>query len=112
MGPFSFKTGLQQCFFNNMSHSTSLTNLHYHVSKGTALAVSDGSFYPSHHIAACAWTVATPDMSEWIQCGCVLPGPLNIHSAYRAELGGLAGLAMFFGTIKYLPIPLLIRINL
>ena len=29
----------------------------------------------------------------------MLPGPLNIHSAYRAELGGLAGLAMFFGTI-------------
>ena len=29
----------------------------------------------------------------------MLRGPLNTHSAYRSELGGITGLAMFFGSI-------------
>ena len=38
-------------------------------------------------------------MKEWIQGGCVVPGDLSIHSAYRAELGGLTAIALFFNTI-------------
>ena len=61
--------------------------------------ISDGTFYPSHHIGACGWIVATPDLQQWIQGGCVVPGKPSIHSAYRAELCGLAGIAFFFNSI-------------
>ena len=94
-----FKGRLQDFFFDNLSHSTSLYSLKQHILDGTALPVSDGSFYPSHHIGACAWIISTPDLSEWIQGGCIIPGPLDIHSAYRAEIGGLVGTVLCFSTI-------------
>ena len=99
IGPFSFISGSQQCFFNNITHSDTLNSLYAHVFNGTAIACSDGSFYPLAHIGACGWVVSTPDMTEWIQGGCIVPGDLSIHSAYRAELGGLTAIALFFNTL-------------
>ena len=88
IGPLLLKEIGQQCFLNNFSHSYSLASLSTHISEGTALAASDGSFFPSHHIGACGWIVSTPDLSEWIRGGCIIPGILDLHSTYRAELGG------------------------
>ena len=36
---------------------------------GTALAVSDVSYYPNEEVSACAWNVSTPDGKERIQEG-------------------------------------------
>ena len=96
IGPFTFKANCQQCFFTNISHSDNLHSLYNHVIDGTALAVSDGTFYPSHHIGAFGWIISTPDLAEWIQGGSIVPGELSTHSAYRAELCGQAGIAFFF----------------
>ena len=44
---------------------------------GSALAVSDGSYYPTEEVAACAWTVSTPDGKEHVEGGGMLPGIKN-----------------------------------
>ena len=41
---------------------------------GTALAVSDGSYYPSKDVGAYAWTISVPDGKEKVQGGGVIPG--------------------------------------
>ena len=42
---------------------------------GSALAVSDGSYFPNERVGACAWIISSSDGSEWIQGGGVIPGP-------------------------------------
>ena len=64
--------------------------------QGTAIAASDGSFFPVAKVAACSWIVSTPDLQEYIQGGCVVPGEYKDHSAYRGEIGGQLGIAFFF----------------
>ena len=100
IGPFTFRDNFQQCYFDNISHSDSLLSLHHHINTGTAISVSDGTFFPSHQIGAFAWIVSTPDLKEWIQGSSIVPGNRSIHSAFRAELCGLAGIAFFFNTIN------------
>ena len=97
--PFTFSDIGQSYFFDNISHSPSLDNLHHHVCKGTALAVSDGSYYPHYNLGGCGWIVSTPDMSEWFQGGCIIPGNRSMHSAYCTELSGLVGLSFFFSSL-------------
>ena len=63
---------------------------------GTAIAASDGSYYPDDTVAACSWIVSTPDLSKFIEGGCILPGEYHDHNAYWAELGDQLGVAMFF----------------
>ena len=55
---------------------------------GTAIAVSDGSYYPTEEVGACAWTISTPDGKERVQGGGVIPGSKIDQNSYRAELGG------------------------
>ena len=96
IGPFTFVNTDQQCFFHNLTHSPTLDKLYDCVIQGTSLAVSDGSYFPTHKLGGCGWIISTPDKAEWIKGDCVIPGPRSVHSAYRAELGGLAGIAFFF----------------
>ena len=74
-----------------MSHLSSapLTDrLLYHLLHGTALAVSDGSYFPLHKVGACAWVIATPDGSQWISGGGLVPGTKEDQSLYSSELAG------------------------
>ena len=50
-GPLTFADIGQQYFFDNISHSDSLEDLLLHIRGGTALAVSDGSYYPAHNLS-------------------------------------------------------------
>ena len=95
----------QQCFFHNLSYSNTLDKLYNCVLTGTALEVSDGSYFPTHKLGGCGWIISSPDRTEWIKGGCIIPGPRLVHSAYRTELGGLAGIAFFFYSLR-LPPPL------
>jgi hypothetical protein len=61
---------------------------------GTAVAVSDGSFYRESRKASAAWIVASADGREFIKGGGLIPGPARLHSAYRSELGGLLGISI------------------
>ena len=60
---------------------------------GTSCAVSDGSFYPNEKVGSAAWIIITPDGTEWIEGGGVLPGPADVQNSYRSELGGQVGIA-------------------
>ena len=60
---------------------------------GTAIAVSDGSFFPHSQVGACAWIISSPDGTEWVRGGGIIPGIPADQSAYRSELGGQLGIA-------------------
>ena len=68
-------------------------NLYDSLLNGTALAVSDGSFFPSEMVGTCAWVLASPDGCEYIAGGGIIPGTADDQGSYRSELGGQAGIA-------------------
>ena len=86
-------------FHTYISSSTSTASLYAHIISNTALAVSDGSYYPHEKVGACAWTISTPDGKEWIKGGGVIPGEHTDQNSYRAELGGQLGIAVFIESI-------------
>ena len=53
---------------------------------GTALGISDGSYFPQGQIGSCSWILASSDGSEWIEGGGIIPGPKHKQSSYRSEL--------------------------
>ena len=80
----------------HISSSPSTARLRLHLLAGTAIAVSDGSFFPDSQTGACGWIIATPDNAdEWVQGGGLIPGDPEIQSAYRSELGGQLGISAF-----------------
>ena len=61
-------------WFNSyISFTANTSTLRQHIIAGTALAVSDGSYYPNEEVGACAWTISTPDGKERVQGGGVIP---------------------------------------
>ena len=60
--------------------------------KTSCCAVSDGSFYPNEKVGSAARIIITPDGTEWIEGGGVLPGPADVQNSYRSELGGQVGI--------------------
>ena len=62
-------------WFNNHIHATTSTSLlKDSILTGTAIAVSDGSFFPLQKVGSCAWVISSPDGSEWISGGGLIPG--------------------------------------
>ena len=61
-------------FHTYISSSPSTVSLYAHIIANTALAASDGSYYPHEKVGACAWIISTPDEKEWIKGGGVIPG--------------------------------------
>ena len=54
-------------WFNSLlSFSDSTSILKTYITHGTELAVSDGSYYPTEEVGACAWTIYTLDEKEWV----------------------------------------------
>ena len=49
------------CFFQHFDTSHSTERLLHHLISGTAIAVSDGSYFEEYDIGACGWILATPD---------------------------------------------------
>ena len=76
------------------SHSTQ--RLLHHLLAGTAIAVSDGSYFEEYDIGACGWIIATPDGEEWIEGGGLVP---DASDSYRCELAGQVGIASFLESI-------------
>ena len=79
-------------WFTKHMHATSSTVLlKESILAGTAIAVSDGSFFPLQKVGSCAWVVSSPDGSEWISGGGIIPGEPEDQNSYRSELGGQLG---------------------
>ena len=102
-GQIQVETPKINWFMDNLSCSTSTNQLLCHILQGSAIAVSDGSFFPNDKIGSCAWVVSTPDGTEFIKGGGLIPGPPQSQSSYRSELGGQLGLAAFISNIKLPP---------
>ena len=83
-------------FLNNILFTDSTDKLLQHIIQGTSVAVSDGSFFPSHDIGAFGWIITTPSHDQWIKGGDLTPGPRDIQCAYRSELAGQAAIASFY----------------
>jgi len=86
-------------FAKSISSSRHTNHLLLHILKGSAFAISDGSFFPISQTGSCAWIISTPDGSEWIQGGGLIPGEKQDQDPYRSELGGLLGLATIISGI-------------
>jgi hypothetical protein len=80
--------------------SPSIEGLLLALRNGTSCAVSDGSFYPNEKVVAAAWIIITPDGTEWIEGGGVLPGPADVQNSYRSELGGQVGIVSCLKSLK------------
>jgi hypothetical protein len=87
---------------SHLTSSPSISDLLQAIRHGTALAVSDGSFYPLARIGAATWIITTSDQKEWIEGGGVLPGPPLSQDPYRSELGGLLGIAVCLSSMATL----------
>ena len=81
----------------HISSKPSTARLCLHLLAGTAIAVSDGSFFPDSQTGgACGWIITTPDNAdEWVQGGGLIPGDPEVQSAYHSELGGQLGISAF-----------------
>ena len=88
LGAVTFQPPKLKWFMSHLSSSPRTDRLLHHLLHGTALAVSDGSYFPIHKVGACAWVVATPDGMQWISGGGIVPGTADDQSAYRNELAG------------------------
>ena len=55
--------------------SDKIDQLLENINSGTALAVSDGSYYHYKKIGAAAWIITTPDETQWIKGGAQLACP-------------------------------------
>jgi hypothetical protein len=78
-------------WFHKYLESTPQTHiLRQHLLEGTAIAVSDGSYFPDEDVGACAWIIATPDGAQWISGGGSTP---QGDDSYRTELAGQVGIA-------------------
>ena len=88
-------------WFNKYMTSTDSTKyLKECLINGTALGVSDGSYYPVQEVGACGWIISTPDGTEWIEGGGVIPGLKSDQNSYRSELGGQLGIAAFISSVN------------
>ena len=102
-GHIQVETPKLNWFMSNLTTSNSTDQLLCHILQGSAIGVSDGSFFPNEKVGSCAWVLSTPDGSEFIKGGGLIPGPPQTQSSYRSELGGQLGLAAFISHIKLPP---------
>ena len=90
-------------FMSYLTSSESTSNLLLHLNHGTAIGVSDGSYYMTHNVGSCAWIISSPDGSEWVSGGGLIPGNDTDQNAYRSEIGGLLGLTIFLHALDLPP---------
>ena len=88
-------------FNTNMTSSASTKHLKECLMNGTALCVSDGSYFPIQEVGACGWIISTPDGTEWIEGGGVIPGLKSDQNSYRSELGSQLGIAAFISSVNF-----------
>ena len=99
IGVIELSTPKIDWFMKGINSSENTEYLKECILKGTAIAVSDGSYFPLERVGVCAWIVASNDGSEWIQGGGIVPGEEYEQNSYRSELGGALGVAVIMNCI-------------
>lgn len=67
---------------------------------GTAVDVSEGSYFPIQYIWACEWNISTPDGSEWIKGDGLITGLTSKHNSYISTLDGQLDSTLFILSIN------------
>jgi exonuclease III len=62
------------------------------LSKGTAKAVTDGSFDPHTKTGSAAWIIESENQTQYIAGSSITYGPPTIQGSYRSEITGLAAI--------------------
>ena len=101
LGAVTFHPPKLKWFMTHLSSSPHTDRLLHHLLHGTALAVSDGSYFPIHKMGACAWVVATPDSTQWISGVGIVPDTADDQSAYRSELAGQVDIVAFLEALIF-----------
>ena len=52
-------------------------------------------------MGACGWVVVTPDGTQWISGGGIVPGTMDDQSAYRSKLAGQVGIVAFLEALIF-----------
>ena len=91
-------------FMHRLKSSDTTSKLLSSLIDGSALGVSDGSYFPQEQVGSCAWILASSDGSEWIEGGGIIPGPKLEQSSYRSELGGQTGLSIVCSNLILPPV--------
>ena len=91
-------------FMHRLNSSPSTSKLLSSLVDGSALGVSDGSYFPHEQIGSCAWILSSSDGSEWIEGGGIIPGPKQEQSSYRSELAGQTGLSIICSHLLLPPV--------
>ena len=79
---------------SNLTMSPSISQLSRDFIQGQCVAVSDGSYLPTHHQSSAAWIIESADRTEFIRGGGILPGNDQCQDPYRGELGGIFGITI------------------
>ena len=69
------------------------------IAEGTAMAVSDGSFYEKEHLGAMFWTICDDTGQHRLEGGGMIPGPPSSQNAFRSEAGGLLGVMIMVSAL-------------
>lgn len=72
-----------------VTSTSSISKLLRDICKGTAIAVTDGSYFPSLIQGTAGWTIESSDGTEYITGISVVPGPEEIQNPYRSETTGV-----------------------
>ena len=98
-------------FMSSLSSTFTTSKLLRYLLQGSDYDVSDGSFYPITKRVSRTRIISTPDGTELIQGGCLLPGNEEDQDPYRSKLGGHFGLVAITTGIT-LPNELIPTLNL
>jgi len=81
---------------SHLCPSASIEQVLSDILTGTAVAVSDGSYFEQYSTVAAAWIITSADGQECIEGGGIVPGAIQDLNSYRAELAGLLGISVGF----------------
>ena len=89
---------------NTLLTSPSIEGLLLAIRDGAGCADRDGSYYPNEKVGAAAWIIITPDGTEWIEGGGVLPCPADVQNSYRSELKCFGLISALLDTWNDIPV--------
>ena len=69
------------------------------ITHGTAIGVTDGSFYEEEMVGAAAWTITNGNHEKLLESTTIVPGYDKQHSSIRSELCGLLAILDYIHSI-------------
>ena len=88
----------KQWLFPHLDKYVSPDTIIEHINHGTAIAVTDGSYYESHSYGTAAWCIASPSFQILTEGKSIVPGIASIHNSFRSEIVGILAILTVLDT--------------